>query len=144
MLFCVDLEMDGSVMANENTMQSPALPPAGKSSPGSPPSQLFYLGEWFDSAPTEPGMYWFCGDPWFGSMGGDWSGVFSPDVRIYLVELFAISNGVMGKTEGQFFSLVKFDREHRREGWFGKWCRANVPYACDLSDMKHLLPEKKQ
>lgn len=94
----------------------------------------YYVGEWHDEMPMNPGFYWFCGDPWFGAMGHDWTPQGKPDVQLYMVEIFRTGNGTMGTTCGKFFPRNKFDREINREGWVGKWCRASVPYSCEVKE----------
>lgn len=83
--------------------------------------------EWTEQIPKEPGVYWFFGAI-LGEMGCDYAND-SPKIEpeLLLVEVFKISNGVMAKSEGQFFALNKFDKEKRISGHVGYFMKATLP-----------------
>jgi len=87
--------------------------------------------DWTEEAPTEPGFYWFYGDPRYGSMGKDYMeehvNTESIGPSVVLVEVFKISNGLMAKSEGTFVSLKKFELEKKCEGYLGFWKVCDIP-----------------
>lgn len=82
---------------------------------------------WFDEAPVEVGFYWFLGECSMGSMGGHYNGSVEPLVKLYLVEVKRLVNGLIAVTNGHFMSLREWDIEGRGEGWLGRWAQAVVP-----------------
>ena len=92
-----------------------------------PPTHITIDEQWYDDPPQIPGYYWFYGDPHMGSMGGHYSGTVKPDYRLCLVEVFAISNGVLGVSNGQFIPLNKWNIESKTQGVVGKWAQAKIP-----------------
>ena len=82
---------------------------------------------WSTTAPTEEGVYWLYGDPCFGAMGGDYTGVFEPKKKLHYVTVIRISNGVIAACNGQYVSLQPFNKEKRREGWIGVWQPVVLP-----------------
>ena len=91
----------------------------------SPPTHLLVQSEWFDDAPTQPGYYWLLGDPYMGEMGGHFTGVTKPEIRLQLVEVSRISNGLLAVCGGHFITLNKWDG--KQKGFHGKWAQAVVP-----------------
>tara|TARA_R110000868_G_scaffold14070_3_gene65605 strand:- start:1320 stop:1685 length:366 start_codon:yes stop_codon:yes gene_type:complete len=91
--------------------------------------------KWFDDAPTEPGYYWFYGEPWMGEMGGHYTGKVPPENRLMLVEIKQVTNGIVGISSGQFMNLRKWDGKQR--GFFGKWTNAIVPDVNGLSPFEY-------
>lgn len=85
------------------------------------------ISEWSEEFPTEPGNYWFYGNPWFGSMGCDYFDDAKPDMRMYLVRVHQTGNSVLGTTEGQIFYRQKFNKEKHQQGYIGKFAKADVP-----------------
>ncbi len=84
---------------------------------------------WSTEPPTEPGRYWFYGDPWLGDMGSDFRDDYAgPDEKhrkLHSVEICAISNGVIAVCDGNFMSLTTFAK--KRNGHLGYWQRAATP-----------------
>jgi hypothetical protein len=74
----------------------------------SPPTHLLVKPEWFDDAPTEPGYYWLVGDPYMGEMGGHFSGVTRPEIRLQFVEISRISNGLLAICGSSMIPLEKW------------------------------------
>jgi len=84
---------------------------------------------WSTTPPTEPGRYWFYGDPWLGDMGSDFRDDYhGPDEshrKMHAVEVVEISNGILAVANGNFMSLDTFNKKHN--GHLGYWQRAIVP-----------------
>lgn len=78
--------------------------------------------EWFEEYPTESGMYWFYGDPWWGTMGCHYYEGATPDKKMYLVSI----RGTFGSCDGQIFYNRKFDG--KRAGYVGKFAKAILPH----------------
>ncbi len=70
--------------------------------------------KWTEAWPTKPGMYWFYGWPY----GKDEK---NPEEKpeLNLIEIRAISNGVMVIRSGQFW--------FKREGGVGKFTEVDLP-----------------
>jgi len=83
--------------------------------------------KWSNKAPTKPGSYWFFGEAFMGSMGGHYRGTVEPFLKMILINVFEISNGMMAQGDGQYISLKPFDKEKRKEGYLGYWAEANIP-----------------
>lgn len=92
-----------------------------------PPPHFSVKQPWFDDSPSEPGYYWFYGEPLMGEMGGHYNGTVEPEHKLYLVEVVAVRNGVLAVTRGHFMPLRKWDGVRR--GFLGKWSHAVVPDA---------------
>jgi hypothetical protein len=83
---------------------------------------------WSTTPPSEPGRYWFYGDPWLGDMGSDFRDDYhGPDEnhrKLHSVEIVAISNGVLAVADGNFMSLRTFDKKGK--GHLGYWQKAET------------------
>ena len=85
-------------------------------------------GRWSRSAPTEPGLYWLYGEADFGSMGGNYTGVYPPEAKLNFVQVQKIGGGVlMAICNGQFISLKPFNLEKRTIGYHGVWQAIELP-----------------
>lgn len=83
---------------------------------------------WTSECPREAGHYWFYGDPYKGQMGIDYRDDCPPiEPKMYLVEVIAISNGIMAVSEGNMIPLRKFNKENRGDGVIGYWKPAELP-----------------
>ena len=88
------------------------------------------MNDWTSEIPDEVGHYWFYGNPYMGGMGIDFREDSPPvEAKMHLVEVYAISNGLMAVTEGQVIPLRKFVKTNMREGVVGYWKRARLPVA---------------
>lgn len=96
-----------------------------------PPVHAVVIQRWHDDPPTEPGYYWFYGDPWMGQMGGHYAGTVGPENRLMLVEVQRVANGVVGVASGHFISLRKWDG--RQAGCEGRWTAAIIPNVSNSS-----------
>ncbi len=84
--------------------------------------------EWSDESPTEEGVYWLYGRISYGNKGIDYMDHRPPiKYEMNLVEVHCISNGLLGKSNGQIVFMHKFNREKRQEGWVGFWQPAVLP-----------------
>lgn len=91
--------------------------------------KILTTNKWTTDAPTNEGFYWFYGDASMGSMGCHYSDINPepPTLKLHLVEIQKISNGVYGIIGGRFMNLRKFDRSIRMEGYLGYWTPAILP-----------------
>ena len=71
--------------------------------------------KWTMEWPTEPGLYWFYG--W----SSKWARESCAKIRVDMVNVHAISNGVMYSMSGQLMFV--------QEGGMGYWTKADVPAA---------------
>lgn len=86
------------------------------------------VSHWFSDFPKDPGFYWFYGDQYQGQMGCHFRDDSPPiEPSMQLVEIFKVSNGMMGKCEGQFFPTKKFDKSKHRQGYVGYFAKATLP-----------------
>jgi len=86
--------------------------------------------EWTKKIPTEPGKYWFYGDPYYGGMGRDFKedAVVEPnDIKMHLMSVWKIANGLMIVTGGSFIPPEPFDIEKLQAGPLGYWKPAVLP-----------------
>ena len=86
---------------------------------------LMNLSDWSNDAPTEPGRYWFYGEPFFGQMGRDFENNSILNPKLYYVEVQRLSNGLIGVVSGQFCPLKKFDKSKRNAGYVGYWKKSD-------------------
>ena len=96
--------------------------------------------DWSSDQPKEEGLYWFYGDPRFGSMGGHFAGTVPPRLELHLVKVNRISNGFVFVSDGQFMSSRPFDKNRRGEGYVGVWQRAYAPPLPLHLKFDHLIP----
>ena len=78
--------------------------------------------KWTTEIPTEPGKYWFYGDPYYGGMGRDFKedAVVEPnDIKMHLMSVWKIANGLMIVTGGSFYSAKTFRQRKAASGSFG-------------------------
>ena len=83
---------------------------------------------WKSEFPSEPGFYWFWGEPFAGGMGRDYKegATFTPELNV--VEVTEIANkNLMAVCRGQFMSSKSFIKERRQEGWLGYWSKIDLP-----------------
>jgi len=86
--------------------------------------------KWTTEIPTEPGKYWFYGDPHYGGMGCDFKedAVIDPrDIKMYLTSIRKIANGIMIVTDGNFIQPTPFNKEKQQVGLLGYWKPATLP-----------------
>lgn len=83
--------------------------------------------EWSEDFPTEPGAYWFYGDPWFGSMGKHYYPDAKPENRMHFVQIHKTTDSFLGEVRGQILYKHKFDKEKRQQGYVGKFAKATLP-----------------
>ena len=86
--------------------------------------------EWTTKIPTEPGKYWFYGDPHYGNMGRDFreDAVVEPtDIKMHLISVNKISNGIMIVTDGAFIPSTPFNKKKGQAGPLGYWKPATLP-----------------
>jgi len=97
------------------------------------PKDLQYLANkekmsWSEQIPKEVGFYWFYGDPFHGEMGQNYFDDSPPiETKMYLVEIFKVSNGLMATTVGQIIKLRKFSKINKQPGVVGYWQPAGLP-----------------
>lgn len=82
---------------------------------------------WYADAPSQPGYYWFYGEPFMGQMGGHYTGSVQPVICLHSVKLQLVGGKLMAVVDGQFMPLNKWDGS--RVGYYGKWAVASLPYA---------------
>jgi len=90
---------------------------------------------WKSEFPTEAGFYWFCGDPYVGQSGGD----YTPEgkalqIEMHIVHVWKNQNGVTGVINGGFIYRQPFDKAKHREGWVGKFAPADLPEFPNMAD----------
>lgn len=90
------------------------------------------VSHWTPDFPEEPGQYWFYGDQYQGQMGCHfWDDAQPIEAKMQLIEVFAVSNGIMGKCDGQFFPATKFNKAAHKQGYVGYFSKATLPDAPD-------------
>lgn len=77
---------------------------------------------WSQEIPTETGLYWFYGDPHSNTL----KPIDSKFVKIYIVEIKPISNGVMYTCYGHFIWPAKI-----HPGW---WMKLEAPSPPDINN----------
>ena len=84
------------------------------------------MSDWTHKTPTEPGDYWFYGEPYMGSMGMHYEDSYKPD-DLYLirVKIRNISNGMIFIGDGNFMPSNKFNG--KQEGHLGYWLKFDLP-----------------
>ena len=82
---------------------------------------------WTDTPPDSEGLWWLYGDEEFGTMGGNYTGVFQPEEKLNMVEIRKLGSGLSGIANGRMISLTPFDAEKRRPGYVGKWRKVDLP-----------------
>lgn len=84
--------------------------------------------DWTQDYPTEPGHYWFYGDPYKGQMGQDFTENARINPQLSLVRIFQTSNSLMAVGDGQCFPSRKFDKTSAyNTGYLGYWAKADIP-----------------
>lgn len=83
--------------------------------------------KWTNKFPTKPGKYWFYGESHMGSMGIDYTDKAEIEPKMYLIDIWEISNGLLGICEGQFMSSTQFDKNKQKEGYLGYFAKAELP-----------------
>lgn len=83
---------------------------------------------WSILPPTEPGHYWFYGDPEMGTMGCDYDEDPEPiKAKMYLIEIWKTGGGSLVATgDGRFLTLNQFDKLKKRSGYVGYWRKADI------------------
>jgi hypothetical protein len=80
---------------------------------------------WTEDIPTEPGFYWFYGEPFMGEMGGHYDGTILPNNKLFIIKIHKNPSGLIAWTDGAFISLRKWDGKKR--GVLGKWMPLPTP-----------------
>jgi hypothetical protein len=91
---------------------------------------------WRAEPPDEEGLWWLYGEEEFGTMGGNYTGVFPPKIELHCVKVWRIGGddgSLQGVCDGRFTDLRPFDREKRRPGFVGVWQKVKLP---ELPDIK--------
>ena len=83
--------------------------------------------EWENTAPDTEGFYWLYGDPDFGTMGGNYTGVYPLEEKLHIVQINTIGDGLVGVCGGQIIFLQPFNEADRIPGWVGQWMKIEVP-----------------
>jgi len=102
-------------MAEEHPVKKPNIPPSDSV-------------QWSPDFPREPGWYWFYGDQHQGQMGAHYRDPAPPiEPTMQLVEVFEVSNGIMGKCDGHFFGSKRFNKAKGVPGYVGYFAKADLP-----------------
>jgi hypothetical protein len=82
---------------------------------------------WTAQPPDSEGFWWLFGDEEFGTMGGNYSGAFPPEIEMRIVEVKKLGNSLIGAASGRMVPLTPFDKEKRKAGFIGVWQKAVPP-----------------
>jgi hypothetical protein len=94
---------------------------------------------WSSTPPNAEGFWWLFGDEEFGTMGGNYTGSYPPEMELRIVEVRTMGSGdgksLYGVAGGRMVPLTPFDAEKRKPGFVGVWQKAVLP---DLPDVATL------
>jgi hypothetical protein len=86
---------------------------------------------WQTTPPDSEGLWWLYGEEEFGTMGGNYTGVYLPDIKLHMVEVVTLGSGsyanLQGICGGRLISLAPFNLEERKPGFVGVWQKATIP-----------------
>jgi hypothetical protein len=74
-------------------------------------------------------MWWLYGEEEFGTMGGNYTGVYLPEIKLRVVDVQTLGNTkeLVGVCSGRIIFLKPFDAEKRQPGYIGVWKKVDLP-----------------
>lgn len=69
-------------------------------------------------------------------MGGNYDGKIPVEMKLRVVDVKRIGNGLIGVASGRMISLTPFNKEKMKPGYIGLWQKAELPEVPNANNTK--------